>query len=168
MSFFFFDFLFFIGTWWENTDPTLAACGIYEDWPCGRGGATCTNNETEGTTTNTVVQYGGENHLFIAVETTTTSSALQNYKTSFARIKMLHDKLETIAGIEFATTEAYGYATSSVSHLGTGMKANAVIRYQETSQETKNNDPEIKDSQIHKNKNNYTSNNKKLDIFISK
>ena len=37
--------------------------------------------------------------------------------------------LENVANVEFVKTNSYGYATSGVRSLGTGMKASATIRY---------------------------------------
>lgn len=46
----------------------------------------------------------------------------------FKTLKLLLDKVESIEGIEFATSEKYGYVTSCPSNLGTGMRASVHVK----------------------------------------
>jgi creatine kinase len=46
----------------------------------------------------------------------------------FERLRKLLDTVESIDGIEFATSEKYGYVTSCPSNLGTGMRASVHIK----------------------------------------
>jgi protein-arginine kinase len=46
----------------------------------------------------------------------------------FDRLKAGLDTIESIEGIEFATSDKYGYVTSCPSNLGTGMRASVHIK----------------------------------------
>jgi creatine kinase len=46
----------------------------------------------------------------------------------FDRLKSGLDAIESIEGIEFATSDKYGYVTSCPSNLGTGMRASVHIK----------------------------------------
>ena len=109
--------------------PTNVACGVFTDFPIGRGGASSLQDTKDGL--NTIIQYGGENHLSMHVTSTmnmdqfTTEAALLPYQ----HIQYLHDALNQSDQISFAKSKNYGYSTSSVLDLGTGMKTTATIRY---------------------------------------
>ena len=46
----------------------------------------------------------------------------------FDRLKLMLDTIESIDGIDFATSSKYGYVTSCPSNLGTGMRASVHVK----------------------------------------
>ena len=46
----------------------------------------------------------------------------------FDRLKKMLDTIESIDGIDFATSSKYGYVTSCPSNLGTGMRASVHVK----------------------------------------
>eukprot|EP00286_Rhodomonas_abbreviata_P002539 CAMPEP_0181347946 /NCGR_PEP_ID=MMETSP1101-20121128/34146_1 /TAXON_ID=46948 /ORGANISM="Rhodomonas abbreviata, Strain Caron Lab Isolate" /LENGTH=461 /DNA_ID=CAMNT_0023460187 /DNA_START=71 /DNA_END=1453 /DNA_ORIENTATION=+ len=98
-------------------DPYLASAGIASDWPYGRG---CYMTEQDGF--KFVVWFGEEDCLRVMVMGKTT-----RIDHVFTRLKKLLDTIESIDGLEFATSADYGYVTSCPSNLGTGMRASVHI-----------------------------------------
>ena len=96
-------------------DPYLASAGIASDWPCGRG---CYQSSDGGF----IVWFGEEDQLRIMCMA---KGFILN--PVFDRLNEALKTMESIEGIEFATSEKYGYVTSCPSNLGTGMRASIQI-----------------------------------------
>ena len=92
-------------------DPYLEAAGIASDWPCGRG---CYQSADGGF----IIWFGEEDQLRIMCMG---KGFVLN--SVFDRLRAALTKVESIDGIEFATSTKYGYVTSCPSNLGTGMRA---------------------------------------------
>jgi len=98
-------------------DPYLASAGIASDWPYGRG---CYATEKDGF--KFIVWFGEEDCLRVMVMGKTT-----RIDHVFTRLKQLLDTIESIDGLDFATSRDYGYVTSCPTNLGTGMRASVHI-----------------------------------------
>ena len=99
-----------------DADPFLKSAGISSDWPYGRG---CWQSEDK----ECIVWFGEEDQLRIMSMKKGTC-----LNEVFNKLKTLLDTFESIEGIEFATSEKYGYVTSCPSNLGTGMRASVHIK----------------------------------------
>ena len=99
-----------------DADSFLKSAGISSDWPYGRG---CWQSEDK----ECIVWFGEEDQLRImAMKKGTCLNEV------FNKLKVLLDTFESIEGIEFATSDKYGYVTSCPSNLGTGMRASVHIK----------------------------------------
>ena len=99
-----------------DADSFLKSAGISSDWPYGRG---CWQSEDK----ECIVWFGEEDQLRImAMKKGTCLNEV------FTKLKTLLDTFESIDGIEFATSDKYGYVTSCPSNLGTGMRASVHIK----------------------------------------
>jgi protein-arginine kinase len=99
-----------------DADPYLKSAGISSDWPYGRG---CWQSEDG----QMIVWFGEEDQLRIMCMK---KGFLLN--EVFDRLNTLLKAVEAIDGIEFATSESYGYVTSCPSNLGTGMRASVHVK----------------------------------------
>eukprot|EP00505_MAST-04D_sp_SCG-Rhode-Island_P006862 Stramenopile-MAST_4_protein_6862 len=99
-----------------DADPFLKSAGISSDWPFGRG---CYQSEDG----QCIIWFGEEDQLRIMCMKTGTC-----LNEVFDRLRILLDTVESIEGIEFATSEKYGYVTSCPSNLGTGMRASVHVK----------------------------------------
>ena len=99
-----------------DADSFLKSAGISSDWPYGRG---CWQSEDK----ECIVWFGEEDQLRIMSMKKGTC-----LNEVFNKLKNLLDTFESIDGIEFATSEKYGYVTSCPSNLGTGMRASVHIK----------------------------------------
>jgi creatine kinase len=99
-----------------DADPFLKSAGISSDWPYGRG---CYQSEDG----QCIIWFGEEDQLRIMCMKTGTC-----LNEVFDRLRILLDTVESIEGIEFATSEKYGYVTSCPSNLGTGMRASVHVK----------------------------------------
>ena len=97
-------------------DPYLASAGIASDWPCGRG---CYQSKDGGF----IIWFGEEDQLRIMCMGT--GFVLNSV---FGRLEGALKMVESIDGIEFATSTKYGYVTSCPSNLGTGMRASVHLK----------------------------------------
>jgi hypothetical protein len=97
-------------------DPYLASAGIASDWPCGRG---CYQSKDGGF----IIWFGEEDQLRIMCMA---KGFLLN--SVFDRLNAALQMVESIDGIDFATSEKYGYVTSCPSNLGTGMRASLHLK----------------------------------------
>ena len=97
-------------------DPYLASAGIASDWPCGRG---CYQSADGGF----IIWFGEEDQLRIMCMG---KGFVLN--SVFDRLNTALTKVESIDGIEFATSTKYGYVTSCPSNLGTGMRASVHLK----------------------------------------
>ena len=97
-------------------DPYLKSAGIALDWPCGRG---CYQSADGGF----IIWFGEEDQLRILC-------MAKGYilNSVFDRLRSALEMVESIDGIEFATSEKYGYVTSCPSNLGTGMRASVHLK----------------------------------------
>ena len=118
---------------------TCLACGVFDDYPVGRGGCIHQDKETNATT---MIKYGGENHISIGINSALNKNdLLSNELTTklikpFQLLRKTHDQLEQqlfkqMNSTTFARTNNYGYTTCLTEDLGTAMRASAVIRYQQ-------------------------------------
>jgi len=96
-------------------DTYLASAGIASDWPFGRG---CYVSGDE----QFIIWVGEEDHLRIMCMK---KGALLN--EVFDRLKEALDVVNSIEGLEFATSDDYGKVTSCPTNLGTGMRASVHI-----------------------------------------
>ena len=94
-----------------DADPFLKSAGISGDWPCGRG---CYQSADGGF----IIWFGEEDQLRIMCMG---KGFVLN--SIFDRLEQALKLVEGIDGIEFATSDKYGYVTSCPSNLGTGMRA---------------------------------------------
>eukprot|EP00924_Labyrinthula_sp_SR-Ha-C_P011617 snap_masked-scaffold_17-processed-gene-3.25-mRNA-1 protein AED:0.32 eAED:0.32 QI:0/-1/0/1/-1/1/1/0/414 len=99
-----------------DDDPYLKSAGIASDWPYGRG---CFVSEDK----QVIVWFGEEDQLRIMCMKKGTK-----LNEVFERLKVVLDTIESIDGIEFATSDKYGYVTSCPSNLGTGMRASVHVK----------------------------------------
>ena len=97
-------------------DTYLASAGIADDWPYGRG---CWQSDDK----QCIVWFGEEDQLRILC-------MAKGYilNSVFDRLRSALEMVESIDGIEFATSEKYGYVTSCPSNLGTGMRASVHLK----------------------------------------
>jgi creatine kinase len=99
-----------------SNDPYLKSAGIASDWPAGRG---CYQSSDGGF----IIWFGEEDQLRIMCMGK--GFVLNDV---FDRLKMALEVVESIDGIEFATSTKYGYVTSCPSNLGTGMRASVHLK----------------------------------------
>ena len=99
-----------------DADPYLKSAGIASDWPYGRGCWQSTDGQC-------IIWFGEEDQLRIMCMKKGTK-----LNEVFDRLKKMLDVVESIDGIEFATSDKYGYVTSCPSNLGTGMRASVHIK----------------------------------------
>jgi creatine kinase len=99
-----------------DADSFLKSAGIASDWPYGRG---CWQSDSG----EAIVWFGEEDQLRIMCMKKGTK-----LNEVFNDLKALLDTFENIDGVEFATSEKYGYVTSCPSNLGTGMRASVHIK----------------------------------------
>jgi creatine kinase len=97
-------------------DTYLASAGIADDWPYGRG---CWQSDDK----QCIVWFGEEDQLRIMCMKQGTK-----LNEVFDRLKKMLDTIESIDGIDFATSSKYGYVTSCPSNLGTGMRASVHVK----------------------------------------
>ena len=117
-------------------DTYLASAGIADDWPYGRG---CWQSDDK----QCIVWFGEEDQLCSTVRKS--SRRPRRHRRSprrrimcmkrgtklnevFDRLKKMLDTIESIDGIDFATSSKYGYVTSCPSNLGTGMRASVHVK----------------------------------------
>ncbi len=94
-------------------DPYLAAAGIADDWPHGRG---CYISDNR----NFIIWVGEEDHLrIICMDTGTELNAV------FEPLRTLLDVLEAGDDVEFAFSPTYGVVTSCPTNIGTALRASA-------------------------------------------
>lgn len=99
-----------------DNDSFLKVAGISSDWPYGRG---CYVSEAK----DFIVWFGEEDQLRVmCMKTGTVLSDV------FNKLKEFLEKISSTEGIEFATSENYGFVTSCPSNLGTGMRASVHIK----------------------------------------
>lgn len=99
-----------------DADPYLKSAGIASDWPYGRG---CYVSDDK----QFIIWFGEEDQLRIMCMK---KGTLLN--EVFDRLRDGLNAVESIEGIEFATSDKYGYVTSCPSNLGTGMRASVHIK----------------------------------------
>ena len=99
-----------------DEDPFLKSAGISSNWPCGRG---CYQSADGGF----IIWFGEEDQLRIMCMG---KGFLLN--SIFDRLNTALKVVESIDGIEFATSKKYGYVTSCPSNLGTGMRASVHLK----------------------------------------
>mmetsp|Transcript_5501 Transcript_5501/g.9894 ORF Transcript_5501/g.9894 Transcript_5501/m.9894 type:complete len:386 (+) Transcript_5501:258-1415(+) len=99
-----------------SADPYLKSAGIASDWPYGRG---CYVSDDE----QVIVWFGEEDQLRIMCMKKGTK-----LNEVFDRLRAALEVIESIDGIDFATSEDYGYVTSCPSNLGTGMRASVHVK----------------------------------------
>jgi len=99
-----------------DADSYLKSAGIASDWPYGRG---CYVSADE----QFIVWFGEEDQLRIMCMKSGTC-----LNEVFDRLRQGLDTIEAIEGIEFATSDKYGFVTSCPSNLGTGMRASVHIK----------------------------------------
>ncbi len=97
-------------------DPYLKSAGIANDWPYGRG---CYVSEDQ----EFIIWFGEEDQLRIMCMKKGTK-----LNEVFDRLREALKVVESIEGIEFATSKKYGYVTSCPSNLGTGMRASVHVK----------------------------------------
>lgn len=99
-----------------DDDTYLKSAGIASDWPYGRGCYVSADKEF-------IIWFGEEDQLRIMCMK---KGNLLN--EVFDRLRAGLDAVESIEGIEFATSDKYGYVTSCPSNLGTGMRASVHVK----------------------------------------
>ena len=99
-----------------DADSFLKSAGISSDWPYGRG---CWQSEDK----QCIIWFGEEDQLRIMCMK---KGFLLN--EVFDRLNTMLKAVEAIDGIEFATSDDYGYITSCPSNLGTGMRASVHVK----------------------------------------
>lgn len=99
-----------------DADPFLKSAGISSDWPYGRGCYVSADKQF-------IIWFGEEDQLRIMCMKKGTK-----LNEVFDRLRAGLEVVESIEGIEFATSEKYGYVTSCPSNLGTGMRASVHIK----------------------------------------
>ena len=99
-----------------DADPFLKSAGISSDWPYGRGCWQSTDKQC-------IIWFGEEDQLRIMC-------MKKGYLLNevFDRLNTMLKAVEAIDGIEFATSDDYGYVTSCPSNLGTGMRASVHVK----------------------------------------
>ena len=96
-------------------DRFLTAAGIAADWPYGRGCYVSTDQAF-------IIWVGEEDHLRLMCMQHGTK-----LNDVFERLKSALDVVESIEGLQFATSTDYGVITSCPTNLGTGMRASLHI-----------------------------------------
>ena len=96
-------------------NPCLTSAGIASDWPYGRG---CWQSDDK----QCMIWYGEEDQLRIMC-----MRKWSKLNAVFDRLKAILDVLESVDGIDFVTSDRYGYLTSSPANLGTAMRASVHI-----------------------------------------
>jgi len=99
-----------------DDDPYLKSAGIASDWPYGRGCYVSSDKQF-------IIWFGEEDQLRIMCMKKGTK-----LNEVFDRLKEGLRVVESIEGVDFATSEKYGYVTSCPSNLGTGMRASVHIK----------------------------------------
>jgi len=99
-----------------DADSYLKSAGIASDWPYGRG---CYQSADK----QCIIWFGEEDQLRIMCMKKGTK-----LNEVFDTLKSLLDTVESIDGIDFATSEKYGYVTSCPTNLGTGMRASVHVK----------------------------------------
>lgn len=99
-----------------DDDPYLKSAGIANDWPYGRG---CYVSDDK----QFIIWFGEEDQLRIMCMK---KGTLLN--EVFDRLREGLKVVESIDGIDFATSDKYGYVTSCPTNLGTGMRASVHIK----------------------------------------
>lgn len=99
-----------------DADPFLKSAGIASDWPYGRGCYVSADKQF-------IIWFGEEDQLRIMCMMKGTK-----LNEVFERLRDGLKVVESIDGIDFATSEEYGYVTSCPSNLGTGMRASVHIK----------------------------------------
>jgi len=97
-------------------DTYLTSSGIASDWPHGRG---CFVSEDKGF----IVWVGEEDHLRIMCMKKGTV-----INDVFDRLKTCIDTVQSIDGLNFASSPTYGVITSCPTNLGTGMRASVHMK----------------------------------------
>jgi len=99
-----------------DADPFLKSAGISSDWPYGRGCWQSADGQC-------IIWFGEEDQLRIMCMK---KGFLLN--EVFDRLNTMLKTVESIDGIDFATSADYGYVTSCPSNLGTGMRASVHVK----------------------------------------
>merc|ERR1712159_894309 len=99
-----------------DADLYLKSAGISSDWPYGRGCWQSTDGQC-------IIWFGEEDQLRIMCMKKGTM-----LNEVFDRLNAMLKVVEGIPGIEFATSDDYGYVTSCPSNLGTGMRASVHVK----------------------------------------
>mmetsp|Transcript_11660 Transcript_11660/g.13454 ORF Transcript_11660/g.13454 Transcript_11660/m.13454 type:complete len:411 (+) Transcript_11660:162-1394(+) len=99
-----------------DDDPYLKSAGIASDWPYGRGCYVSADKQF-------IIWFGEEDQLRIMC-----MKKGSKLNEVFDRLRAGLDAVESIDGIDFATSDKYGYVTSCPSNLGTGMRASVHIK----------------------------------------
>mmetsp|Transcript_14886 Transcript_14886/g.16835 ORF Transcript_14886/g.16835 Transcript_14886/m.16835 type:complete len:373 (-) Transcript_14886:701-1819(-) len=99
-----------------DADPYLKSAGIASDWPYGRGCYVSADKQF-------IIWFGEEDQLRIMCMKKGTM-----LNEVFDRLNAGLQVVESIDGIDFATSSQYGYVTSCPSNLGTGMRASVHIK----------------------------------------
>ncbi|CAK9015828.1 Arginine kinase (AK), partial [Durusdinium trenchii] len=97
-------------------DPYLASAGIANDWPYGRGCYVSDDGQF-------IIWFGEEDQLRIMC-----MKKGSKLNEVFDRLHEGLQVVESIDGIDFATSDRYGYVTSCPTNLGTGMRASVHIK----------------------------------------
>lgn len=99
-----------------TNDPSLAAVGIADDWPAGRGCYRSADGKT-------IIWYGEEDHLrFMCMGKETIINQV------FDRLHAAVELMDAAKGVDYATSEKYGYVSSSPLNLGTGLHASVLTK----------------------------------------
>lgn len=99
-----------------DADPYLKSAGISSNWPYGRGCYVSADGQF-------IIWFGEEDQLRIMCMKKGTK-----LNEVFDRLCEGLKVVESIDGIDFATSKDYGYVTSCPSNLGTGMRASVHIK----------------------------------------
>ena len=99
-----------------DADSFLKSAGISSDWPYGRGCWQSADGQC-------IIWFGEEDQLRIMCMK---KGFLLN--EVFDRLNTMLKTVESIDGIDFATSADYGYVTSCPSNLGTGMRASVHVK----------------------------------------
>jgi creatine kinase len=97
-------------------DPYLESAGISSDWPYGRGCYVSADRQF-------IIWFGEEDQLRIICMKKSTK-----LDEVCARLREGLRVVESIEGIDFATSADYGYVTSCPSNLGTAMRASVHVK----------------------------------------
>jgi hypothetical protein len=112
----------------EGGDARLASAGFGADWPTGRGCFLSADGQT-------VIEVGGEDHLRMACvqggdehgEAGGGGVAPSSLGQAFDKLRLLVDVLLGVDGLAMSESEKYGVVTSSPRHVGTAMRAHALV-----------------------------------------
>lgn len=99
-----------------SADPYLVSAGIAADWPLGRG---CYISAAR----DLIIWVNEEDHLRIICMHT--GFRLDRV---IANLKSALDTFESLAGVQFAVSERYGYLTSCPTNLGSAMRASVHLK----------------------------------------